>query len=74
MFGSVAPALLQSGVGSVVAFSHAVHVQAARLLVERFYRELCAGRTVGQSLEEARVALRADPAALAAPRPERRDD
>jgi hypothetical protein len=50
VFGSVAPALLQSGVGSVVAFSHAVHVQAARILVERFYRELCGGRTVGQAL------------------------
>ncbi len=33
--------------GSVVAFSHAVHVEAARLLVERFYRELCAGRIGG---------------------------
>ncbi|HUV89409.1 MAG TPA: CHAT domain-containing protein, partial [Anaerolineae bacterium] len=61
VFGSVAPALLQSGVGSVVAFSHAVHVRAATLLVERFYRELCEGQTVGQALEEGRVALRADP-------------
>ncbi len=60
VFGSVAPALLQSGVGSVVAFSHAVHVQAARILVERFYRELCGGRTVGQALEEARAALHAN--------------
>jgi len=60
-FGSVAPALLQSGVGSVVAFSHAVHVRAVTLLMERFYRELCAGQTVGQALEEGRVALRADP-------------
>ena len=40
VFGWVAPALLASGVGSVVAFSHAVHVEAARLLVERLYREL----------------------------------
>jgi len=29
--------------------------------VERFYRELCEGQTVGQALEEGRVALRADP-------------
>lgn len=35
VFGSVAPALLQSGVGSVVAFSHAVHVEGARILVQR---------------------------------------
>jgi tetratricopeptide (TPR) repeat protein len=62
VFGSVAPALLESGVGSVVAFSHAVHVGAARLLVERFYGELCTGLTVGQALEEARTRLRANPA------------
>jgi hypothetical protein len=61
VFGSVAPALLESGVGSVVAFSHSVHVHAARLLVERFYRELAGGRTIGQALQEARAALRANP-------------
>ena len=61
VFGSVAPALLKSGVGSVAAFSHAVHVKAARILVERFYRELASGMTVGQSLDEARSALMADP-------------
>jgi len=60
VFGSVAPALLQSGVGSVVAFSHSVHVEAARILVERFYRELCKGLTVGHALEEARSALHAN--------------
>ncbi|MBU1750818.1 MAG: CHAT domain-containing protein, partial [Chloroflexi bacterium] len=62
VFGSVAPALLESGVGSVVAFSHAVHIEAARILVERFYRELVSGLTVGQTLAEARAALRANPA------------
>ena len=61
VFGSVAPALLESGVGSVVAFSHAVHVEAARLLVERFYRELGAGLSVGAALDEARAALHANP-------------
>jgi tetratricopeptide (TPR) repeat protein len=59
VFGSVAPALLQSGVGSVIAFSHSVHVEAARLFVERFYKELGAGATVGQALEEARARLHA---------------
>ena len=59
---SVAPALLQAGVGSVIAFSHAVHVEAAKLLVERFYREVAAGRTIGQALDEARVKLKATPA------------
>ena len=60
VFGSVAPALLQGGVGSVIAFSHSVHVEAARLLVERFYDELCQGLTVGQALEEARSCLHAN--------------
>ncbi len=59
IFGSVAPALLQSGVGNVIAFSHSVHIEAARLLVERFYKELAQGKTVGQALEEARTRLRA---------------
>ena len=60
IFGAVAPALLQGGVGSVVAFSHSVHVRAATLLVERLYRELVAGASVGEALEEARAALHAD--------------
>ncbi len=60
VFGSVAPALLESGVGSVLAFSHHVHMKAARLFVERFYRELTGGMTVGQALEEARAGLHAD--------------
>ena len=54
---SVAPALLEAGVGSVVAFSHSIHVVAARILVERFYRELTNGTTLSQALEEARIAL-----------------
>ena len=62
VYGSVAPALLESGVGSVIAFSHSVHVKAARLLVERFYKELADGLTIGQALEEARARLRAEPA------------
>ena len=61
VFGSVAPALLESGVGSVLAFSHSVHIEASKMLVERFYRELADGMTVGQALSEARARLRADP-------------
>ena len=60
VFGSVAPALLQSGVGSVVAFSHSIHIKAAKVLVENFYSELVSGMSVGQALSEARVQLRAD--------------
>ncbi len=61
IYGSVAPALLESGVGSVIAFSHSVHIEAAKLLVERFYKELADGLTVGQALEEARARLHAQP-------------
>jgi tetratricopeptide (TPR) repeat protein/uncharacterized protein YoaH (UPF0181 family) len=60
VIGSVAPALLQSGVGSVIAFSHTVHVKAARLFVERFYKELTDGLSVGQALAEVRAQLRND--------------
>lgn len=60
VFGSVAPALLQAGVGSVIAFSHSVHIAAARILVERFYRELAQGHGVGRAVEESRAALRAN--------------
>lgn len=58
---SVAPALLAAGVGSVVAFSHSVHVEASRLLVERFYGELARGRTIAGALAAAREALRDRP-------------
>ncbi len=60
VIGSVAPALLQAGIGSVVAFSHSVHIYAARLLVETFYQELAGGRAIGQALAEARVRLHAN--------------
>lgn len=61
VFGSVAPALLESGVISVIAFSHSIHVEAARLFVERFYDELADSLTIGQALEKARSKLRAAP-------------
>jgi hypothetical protein len=59
VFGSVAPALLKSGVGSVVAFSHSVLVTAARILVGRLYSALCDGHTVGQAVNQGRLALMA---------------
>jgi tetratricopeptide (TPR) repeat protein len=61
VFGSVAPALLKAGVGSVIAFSHALLVSAARILVARFYQVLCKGKSVGQALNEGRSALVANP-------------
>lgn len=61
VFKAVAPRLSQAGVGSVVSMGHAVHVEAARILFARFYRELVTGITVGQALEQGRAALLANP-------------
>ena len=61
VFGSLAPALLDSGVGSVVAFSHSVHIRAARIFVERFYKELTTCQSVGAAMQEARAAMLAKP-------------
>jgi tetratricopeptide (TPR) repeat protein len=60
-FRSVAPRLLDAGVGSVLAMSHAVHVEATRVLLDRFYKELCQSATVGEALEQGRSALIANP-------------
>ncbi len=62
VFRAVAPRLIQAGVGSVLSMGHAVHVEAARLLLDRFYRELVRGTTIGQAVAEARKALRFTPA------------
>jgi tetratricopeptide (TPR) repeat protein len=62
VFRSVAPRLIRAGVGSVLSMSHAVHVEAARLLLDRFYRELVRGATIGQAVAEARKVLRSTPA------------
>ena len=56
---SVAPRLIRSGAGSVLSMSHAVHVEAARRLLDRFYRELVRGATVGHAVAEGRRALNA---------------
>lgn len=60
-FRSVAPRLIEAGVGSALAMSHAVHVEATRVLLERFYQDLVAGATIGQALEAGRGALIANP-------------
>lgn len=57
----VAPRLIAAGVGSVLAMSHAVHVEAARVLLERFYRELVTGVSVGQAVDQGRAGLMAMP-------------
>lgn len=58
VFRSVAPRLIEAGVGSVLSMGHAVHVEAARLLLDRFYRELVRGTTIGHAVAEGRSALR----------------
>lgn len=62
VFRSVAPRLIQAGVGSVLSMGHAVHVEAARLLLDRFYRELVRGTTIGHAVAEARKTLISSPA------------
>ncbi|HEY4640470.1 MAG TPA: tetratricopeptide repeat protein [Thermoanaerobaculia bacterium] len=47
---SVASELLKVGVASVVAMSHSVLVETARRFVSVFYRELAAGRRVGDAM------------------------
>lgn len=57
VFRSVAPRLIQAGVGSVLSMGHAVHVEAARILLDRFYRELVKGTTIGHAVAVARKSL-----------------
>lgn len=59
--GSVAPRLIQAGVSSVLAMSHAVLVEATRLLLGSFYRGLVRGTTIGQAMAEAREVLWSTP-------------
>lgn len=60
-FRAVAPRLIEAGVGSVIAMSYAVHVEAAKILLARFYRDLARGRSIGQAMEGGRAALLAQP-------------
>jgi tetratricopeptide (TPR) repeat protein len=59
VFRAVAPRLIQAGVRSVLSMGHAVHVEAARLLLDRFYRELARGATIGEAVAQGRKALQA---------------
>jgi tetratricopeptide (TPR) repeat protein len=61
VFRSVAPRLIRAGVSSVLSMGHAVHVEAARLLLDRFYRELAGGATIGHAVAQARSALASAP-------------
>lgn len=61
VFRSVAPRLILAGVGSVVSMGHAVHVEAARILLDRFYRELASGTSIGHAVAQGRSALVTSP-------------
>lgn len=61
VFRAVAPRLIQAGVSSILSMGHAVHVEAARRLLDRFYRELVRGATIGHAVAQARTALVASP-------------
>ena len=62
VFRAVAPRLIQAGVGSVLSMGHAVHVEAAKILLDRFYRELARGTSIGHAVVQGRNALMASPA------------
>jgi tetratricopeptide (TPR) repeat protein len=57
---SVAAALLDEGVASVVAMSHSVLVETARRFVGSFYKELAAGACVGKAMLEGQRELKSD--------------
>jgi tetratricopeptide (TPR) repeat protein len=57
---SVASALLEAGVASVVAMSHSVLVETARQFVEAFYEALSAGKRVGAAMLDGQRRLKDD--------------
>jgi len=57
---SVAAALLDEGVASVVAMSHSVLVETARRFVEQFYLELAKGSHVGKAMLAGQRKLKSD--------------
>lgn len=59
-YGSVAARLIRSGVGSVLAMNYSVLVVATQKLFAAFYAALANAKTIGQAVEESRVALHAD--------------
>ncbi|MBE9113978.1 tetratricopeptide repeat protein, partial [Nodosilinea sp. LEGE 07298] len=58
---SVAARLLEEGVGSVVAMSHAVLVETARRFVEKFYTTLAEGKRVGDAMLAGQTELYGNP-------------
>ncbi len=65
IFRSVAPRLIQAGAGSVLSMSQAVQVETTRLLLDRFYRELVQGTTIGHARRRGPEGADCDSGALA---------
>lgn len=59
-YASVAARLIRSGVGSVLAMNYSVLVAATKKFVAAFYASLANAKTIGQAVEEGRIALHAD--------------
>lgn len=59
-YASVAARLIRSGVGSVLAMNYSVLVAATKKFVAAFYAGLASAKTIGQAVEEGRIALHAD--------------
>lgn len=59
-FSSVAPRLIQAGIGSVVAMQYSVLVPASKCFFAAFYRALTQGETIGQAMDAGRRALLRD--------------
>ena len=59
---SVAAALLNAGIVSVVAMTHSVLVVSAELFVREFYRHLAQGRRIGEAMLAGQRALMTDKA------------
>ncbi|MCJ7459816.1 MAG: tetratricopeptide repeat protein [candidate division Zixibacteria bacterium] len=57
---SVAAALLDEGVASVIAMSHSVLVETARRFVQSFYQKLATGARVGEAMLAGQRALKSD--------------
>ncbi len=55
--GTVAVQLINSGVASVIAMTHLVHVNATRILFSSFYGHLTCGKGIGEALDNARSDL-----------------
>ncbi len=57
---SVAAALLQAGVSSVIAMSYSVLVETAKRFVEAFYQQIAQGKTIGTAVLHGQQALMKD--------------